>query len=204
MPNPVKTRSYSQTEVTISELVEKESEQVRGCLAGTVWLSVENGRVVTHSKLAPLPNPIEDVEMQPFWSAPTKEEVTHLEQFTFEELDPRVTYSRHITIQSLCGYNYSKKNYENQAWLLKNYGFVQMRSPRGINGGFWEIWYLPGIHFASGDLLHAINDAKRDIKVTDSEKDKKIFKVALEFIRKHVQFGTLDISIQRMAMVIDD
>ena len=192
---------------------EEDIEKLRSAIRGTSWFGIENGNAVTHSRFSPLPDPIEDPEMHPFWSLPTAEEKANLERFTFEELDPRGIYSASIIIQSLCGYNYSKENYRRQAHLLESYGMIQMRSPRGIDGGYWELWYLPGAYSARGLLRQTLDDAKAEDEKErkGSERDmvkenRRELEVMINFFRnfRNAEFGTLDVCIQRLAMVIDD
>lgn len=57
-----------------------------------------------------------------------------------------------ITIQHVCGYDYSDDFYRENAKKLESYGFICCRSNRGSEGRFWEIWFLPGLWMAEGDL----------------------------------------------------
>ena len=103
-------------------------------------------------------------------------------------------YSPSITIQGLCGYNYTEENYKWNAEKLESYGFQCLRSRRGTDAKFWELWFLPGLWCSKGDL---------EANVKRGKDDKEELKIALEFLRHKVSFGTLDVSNQRMCMVLD-
>lgn len=52
-------------------------------------------------------------------------------------------------VQSIYGYS---DNYEKKAKMLEEVGFECLRSRRGKDGKYWEIWYLPGIWRLKGEL----------------------------------------------------
>lgn len=118
-------------------------------------------------------------------------------QIQTEMFDPDILQherSWSIYIQSLCGYDYTDEGYQEEAAKLDSYGFIRLRSDIDENRNFIESWYLPGIPFAKGDL--------RDILMneTESGKEKTGWRLerALEFLRKNVRFGTLDVSVQKL------
>jgi hypothetical protein len=96
-----------------------------------------------------------------------------------------------ISIEHLCAYDYSPENYRHQAEILESFGFDCLRSRRGPDGRYMEMWHLSGMWSAKGRLkgtLHGITDPA---KQADE---------AISFLCKNVVFGSLDISWQRAAM----
>jgi hypothetical protein len=185
---------YGNGSVSIAELSPEEVEKMCGVFnAGAYWARVVEGRLVLFPAWKKLPDPIHDEEMLPFWRTATEGQ-TFLKLVSFDE-DRLKNSSPSIQIQSLCGYFYTPENYKKNAERLLSYGFEVMRSKRGNDGKYCEIWYLSSLWCAKGDLENAVNRHK-------SEKDK--LEAALEFLRTHVSFGTLDVCVQRLAMVMDE
>lgn len=55
-------------------------------------------------------------------------------------------YVHHIT-----GYA-GQEYYKGRADLLESAGFVCLRSEKGKDGKYWEVWYLPGAYAAEGPI----------------------------------------------------
>ena len=183
--------------LTIEGFSKEEYEKVIGAIeSGRYYVSVIDGKFVAHSVFEELPDPIEDKEMYPFWRA-CKPHNQQVQSILFEEYEHSTDtgYSPSISISSLCGYYYTKENYEKYARRLESYGFYQLRSKREDDGKFWENWYLPSLFLAKGDLEDAIKGIKDE---------KQQLKIALKFLSRKIQFGSLDVSSQRMCMVIED
>lgn len=104
--------------------------------------------------------------------------------------------------------NLTPENYVRESEKLTSYGFIQLRSKREEDGGYWEIWYLPGVWCAKGDLKKIVDDITTKAKTWEDphgrRKDKECFKAVLEFLRRNASFGTLDVSIQRLCQVWED
>lgn len=192
--------------VEVKNLTTTEVKTFEGTVHGQNWMSVQNGRLVFRGIFAPLPEAIPDEEMLPFWRHATEGEVKVQEEL-FDK-SARLFGGEHIMIQSLCGYYRSAENYQKQAKKLEDYGFIQLRSKRGEDGRYWEIWYLPGVWFAQGELkeiVESITLRARSWEDPYGEKERKTcFEAVLKHIQHTIQFGTLDISVQRMCMVVDD
>ena len=54
-----------------------------------------------------------------------------------------------IYVQHIAGY---RDDYRKSADLMESVGFECLRSRRGKDGKYWEVWYLPGMWFAKGQL----------------------------------------------------
>lgn len=182
---------YQSKKIEIAGLDEEEIERMNGVLNGHWWTTVRDGRLVFEPTRQPLPAPTEDADISPYWRGRGR-----LKFFQFDESTANAAYSfPHITIQHLCGYYWTKEEYKKQADKLESYGFSCLRSRRGDDGRFWEIWYLCGLFAARGELGKAISGEKDGKKKLDN---------AISFLCQNCSFGSLEVSIQRAAMVLDD
>lgn len=160
--------------------------------AGAYFVRVKDGKLIAIPIWEELQKPTEDKTMTPFWRKHT--ESKQLALFDEYEHSKEKGYSPSITIQHICGYHYSEENYKWEAEKLQSYGFECLRSRRGLDAKFLEIWFLPGLWCSKGDL-------KANIERGNNDEEK--LRIALEFLRYKTSFGTLDVSSQRMAMVLD-
>lgn len=208
----------------IHGLDSKELELMKGAMHGHQWVTCKDGRIEHVPAFKPLPGPIADEAMMPFWRRPESGVETQLSLFAFEPVP--VWASPSITISHLCGYSYSEERYAAQAKNLTRWGFVCLRSQRDDSGQFYEQWHLPGLWAAKEELKAAIDALNPDIldqgtvkewlrdtlypqtelKPPNSreERQKRELKTAIGFLSRNAQFGTLDVSVQRAAMAIPD
>ncbi len=192
---------YGAGSITVKGILPNEVDIALGSiLGGHYWIrGGKDGRLEHVPSYEKLPEPITDEKMQPFWNEVKSEDV-HVQLKMFSHITDPAEYWRYsspsITIQYLCGYDYTKEGYTKQAKLLESFGFECLRSRRGDDGKFWEIWYLSGLWRAKGSLLKAID-------VSGRKNEKLQAKVAVEFLRQNVSFGTLDISVQRLAQIME-
>jgi hypothetical protein len=199
----------SSNSIEITGLTQEEADQLLSAVRGLSWFKVEEGRLKANPCHLPLPDPIHDEHMLPFWRqfSNIQAQGEFLEKM-FEDMSDDVIYMPHFTIQSLCGYNYTQENYAQESEKLLSYGFIQTRSKRGEDGHYWELWYLPGVWCVKGDLKEVVDGITAKAKTWEDphgkRKDKECFNAVLEFLRRNISFGTLDISIQRLCMVMDD
>ncbi len=204
-------RSFGQgsNSIEITGLTQEEADQLLSAIQGLSWFKVEEGRLKTSSCHLPLPDPTQDEQMLPFWRQFSHHQLqSEFLEKVFEEMSDDVIYMPHFTIQSLCGYDYTPENYMKESEKLTSYGFIQMRSRRGEDGGYCELWYLPGVWCAKGELKEVVDGITSKAKTWEDphgkRKDKECFRAVLEFLRRKASFGTLDVSIQRMCQVWDD
>jgi hypothetical protein len=192
---PIITSWGGNGQMTISGICKEDQERVTASFkAGAYWLRVKDKMLEIKPSWEPLPDPVKDPKMFPFWREPAEGEVkTQTKLFEIEKEGLDYHNSPSISIQHLCGFKYTDKGYKFNAEQLESYGFECMRSRRGLDGKYWEIWFLPGLWAAKGELK----------EIVGHEKGKKTLEKALEFITRHVQFGSLDISVQRLAMVLE-
>ena len=190
-------RRCDQGEVTIGGLISEEMESIEAFTLGSCWIRVsEDGRIERRERFAELPGPIEDPYILPKWVSLvdwTKEAPFLCNPTPPLPDEPKPQYAcPAIIVKYLGGYN--KTPYESEARRLQSYGFECLRSRRGNDGHFWEIWYLPGDYHARGRLKDAMT-----LKCESAEQ----ISTAINFLCRNVSFGTLDICYQRAAMVID-
>lgn len=190
----VRVSEYGKDHLTIKGLTEEESERLQGALLGQWWVTgTGGGRLRFSPTREPVPSPAVDDDMAPFWRTCA----SGSSAIQMELLDPermRSTFSPSIIIGHLCGYYFTPEKYKTEAAKLESWGFSCLRSRRGDDGRFWESWYLPGLWAAKGDLRDSLGVG---IDKDDLEK-------AVKFCSRHVSFGTLDIVVQRLAMVMDE
>ncbi|MFH1455183.1 MAG: hypothetical protein ABIF22_02600 [bacterium] len=189
--------SHSGHSLTISGLSKEEVDVLESSVnIGTNWIRVIDGLLQRIPSFQPLPDPIMDKEMFPFWRKPNKNEKMLAGQLEFFSMGSAENHIPSIIIDSLCGYYWSEENYKTQANRLKSYGFEIIRSPRGDDGRFWENWFLPSLSSAKGDLKIALEKISR-------KSDKERLKKAIDFLCGNVQFGNLEVCVQRACAVID-
>lgn len=187
----IRVPMYGNGQVSIQGLEKEELEKVMAAMtAGAYYIKVKNGRLEAIPIWEKLPSPIEDDAMLPFWRKAKPEEMAQTELFDEMTMTQERIDSPAISIQSLCGYYYSKEAYKLNAEKLTSYGFECLRSQRGIDAKFWEVWYLSALCTAQGELGDILKIAKDE---------KKKLEIALEFLRKKISFGSLNISVQKMA-----
>lgn len=198
--SPLKIGTWGAGKCTIENLTPEEIELIRGAiLGGHNWVRRgTDGRLEKVPSYVALPSPVEDAEMHPFWRHVNPTEAIRLvEQVSLPGVERLSGQSPSISIQHLCGYYYTPESYKANGQRLESYGFQCLRSRRGGDGQFWEIWFLPGIWSAKGALKEAIEHRSAN---TDGIKLDR----ALEFLRVNVQFGTLDLCVQRLVQRMPD
>ncbi|MEX1027291.1 MAG: hypothetical protein WD049_04690 [Candidatus Paceibacterota bacterium] len=182
-------------EVTIKGLTKGERDDIQAALHGVCWVRSKNGRL-TRSDLADPPREPYDTDMHPYWRPATEGELSNGPLM----FDIKGTLPKHSSpsflIQSLCGYGYTPDRYVKASQTLESFGFECMRSRRGRDGHYWEIWYLPGLYAARGKLREYL--IEHDIP--DSTADKETLRDIARFLFHHAPFGSLDITTQRLAM----
>lgn len=178
-------------EFSLRGLKPEEIENMEGMLHNHFWVTVNHdGRLETIRRKELVPGPTEDEDMLPFWSR-HKSGAVQTELFETEDFKHRFPS---IVIQHLCGYGYTPERHKDCAQQLESYGFECMRSRRGENGRYWEIWLLLGPWSAKGELGKAVRRNKK----------KDELDVVIDFLCRYVSFGSLDIMVQRAAMSMDD
>lgn len=188
--------------LTLSGIPESAFETIEGVLNGQQWMMVEKGQPRFWPAREPLPDPIKDDEMLPYWQHDTQRQYT-LRGVTFDEERRYDTPS--FMVSHLCGYNYTPERYREQAELLASYGFVCMRSRRGADGRFWETWYLPGAWAAAGALEECVEGLKALPPIEDhAERSRRETDTVVTFLCRNASFGSLDVVVQRAAMALDD
>lgn len=182
--------------VTLRGLTAEDRDNLKRIIDGLAWGRVNpEKRIETTPAVKGVPGPIDDELMLPFWRQVTAEELLKASEASIKR-KPGNLPSGHegIVVEHLCGYDYTPEYYRQVAKTLESYGFECLRSRRGADGRFWEIWYLCGLFEAKGALKDAVGDFKDE---------KSQMKVAIGFLCRTVSFGSLSVMSQRAAMVLD-
>ena len=188
----------SSNDVTIGGLSDEEAEFLKGMVSGHQWMTVEGDQLVFFPRDEGLPSLQEDDEMLPFWRSRSSEKESGVqEEFSYDEVP--MFSSPSIFIQGLCPYSYTPEGYREEARKLQSWGFAHMRSKRGKDGKYWEVWYLSNLIMARGALGIVIKRVSRD-----SYDSKKEFDAAIEFLRRNCRLGSLDVTVQRFAVAPPD
>lgn len=177
--------------IEIGNLSPDEVRSLEGMVHGHNWcIATNEGRLKTQSRWEPLPMPARDETMMPFWQ-PMHPGPTQME---FREVPSPLGFSPGIIIESVCGYYLTPENYQAETTKLEEFGFECLRSRRGPDGGFWEMWYLSGLWSAKGRLKGTLYGIKDPAQAIDE---------AVRFLCRNVQFGSLNVTWQRAAMTVD-
>lgn len=203
----VRTVSPKNRSITLSNLTSDEQTAIEGFTQGTQWIKINDGRLVLQPVYKELPELVNDPLISSHWSNISR-------QLTFEFWEEQVDSQPNIIIQHLCGYNHHT-TYEEEAARLLSYGFVCCRSKRHADGRFHELWLL-WLFKASGNLKEMIDEHDAQNKQIETafigavplhdrtQATKSRVDAIVKFLCKTVSFGTLDVSSQRAAMVMDD
>lgn len=202
---PITMPSYGGGQIRLEGLTPEENEILQASFkGGHHWVRKGNdGRIEFVPSFKPLPGPTDDVSMMPFWEPARPEAPVQMQLFDQAEADRPYEdhYGASITIQHLCGYGFTAEKYKEEAELLESYGFECLRSRRGLSGQFWELWFLPGTWCAKGRLKEAVED---HVRTANPSNEKSKTTAAVRFLQKNASFGTLEVSVQRLALVMDD
>jgi hypothetical protein len=171
---------------------------------GQYWVRVINGRLVKASVHSPLPELTPDGLMTPHFAGersldhagdPDMSRIRNVVDYDTGSLYSASLIIQHIT--AAINRPRSDRDYAEAAARLESYGFECMRSRRGRNGQFWELWFIPGLWCAQGDLKRAVEPCKESGHAT-------MLKAATRFLCGcPVPFATLDICCQKAAITFD-
>ncbi len=187
-------------ELGLGNLLSNELDMLEAMLAGQCRVDCVEGRLVRRELTEPMPTPQADPLVGPHWK-----ETGEPKEAWFVCPDKENKHaSPSIMIQSLCGYYWTERKYAEACSMLESWGFVCLRSRRADNGQYWEIWYLPGLWAAKGDLRHqarSLSDKKGDLI---SDLDREALRKLGSWIFKRVPFGTMSCADQRLAMGVPE
>jgi hypothetical protein len=183
-------------------LSDPEVAALEGALLGANWVRVKDGRLQfahAHEK-APPPEP--DKDIGPYWTA--KYSVRGQKKVRRFRFDDPGFLEAGLHLGHVGAGASGEGAYQANADKLESYGFECLRSRRGNDGRFWEIWYLPSLFFAEGELAEAIAKVKPEGDTWgDASFQRRRMKMAIEFLCRNVNFGTLDAFVQRAALSYD-
>ncbi len=203
------SRGFSSTgnascSIEIKNLTREEHDWVDAMLLGGRWIKVgQDGRLESRLPFEPLPDPVADPLMQPFWQAASfSASGANLQPELIEKPFAVELHSiPGIIIGHVCGYYYTPEKYQSECAKLKEYGFIQMRSQRGQDSRYTEHWYLASEWHAEGalkDFIQGLRTKKKSISAQELTRE------IVHFLCQKCLFGTLDILTQRAAMPIPE
>lgn len=187
--------------INITGLTPSESDILNASIrGGHHWVRRDSqGRLESFPSWEPMLDPMTDDNMLPFWQPAGDNCQVQLEMFyPTDTFDMKKYYQQcSFTIHALCAYSYTKENYRRQADLLTEYGFSCFRSPRdAVTGQYSEIWHLPGLWAAKGGLKEYVDKKGHSHPILQA-------KDAVYFLSRNAKFGSMDVSVQRIATVMD-
>jgi len=140
-----------------------EIAAIEAAMNGLYWVSVNpRGRVI---KTKHYDGPIEkepvvepDPDLFEYWPDRVRGEYV-LRHVPPDKTEASGEASTSLYVQHIAGYG-GRNRYERNQRLLQAAGFHCLRSKRGEDGRYWEIWYLPYLSAAEviGDTLEDILD----------------------------------------------
>ena len=177
--------------VDIVALTKKEVAAVESFINGNSYLRCVNGRLHAYSVNEPLPDAETDPLLGPHWSKGEVKKFGGLEQETGWHLPGIVITALGAGID---GDHAEARRRENQK-RVQDCGFTCLRSPRGDDGMYWEQWVLYSLSAAKGPLAEFVA-ANRKLDWKQSAN------AACEFLVRDmgIQFGAMDVTIQRWAL----
>ncbi|TAK03892.1 hypothetical protein EPO34_01910 [Patescibacteria group bacterium] len=195
-----KARAYVQSRghesVTVAGLTPEEIAKLDAAMTvGTCWVRKgEDGQLQFSEAHLPAPDPIEDERMRPFWQ-PFISGKGSIQIEMFDEQRMKASCLPKITVEYVGAGDREPKSYERNASKLRSYGFECMRSQREEGSGrYIEQWILFTSYHAKGPLKEAMEAKKSTNEQVDA---------AVAFLCQHVHFGSLDVCVQRAALVFD-
>ncbi len=188
----IRVSMTSSDRIEIGGLNQEEVQTLQSMVLGGHWCIVTpDGRLQSQSRWEPLPAPAQDETMMPFWQPM----IPGSAQTELQGIEMPLGAQASLVIEHVCGYHYTPENYRSEVEKLKGFGFECLRSRRGPDARFWEIWRLAGLWSAQGqlkDALAGINNPKEQVDE------------AIRFLCRNASFGSLDVCWQRAAMQADD
>ena len=184
--------------ITFDDLTEKEADAVRAFLNGTSFIRCVNGRLHAYSALEPLPDPESDPICGPHWrSDGTVKQWGGIP-------DGEGWHSPGLVLTGLSagitdGLGADAARARNQRIVIEC-GFTCMRSPRSDCGRYWEQWVLHGAYCAKGPLKTHMEKLKEQ-GLDWHQTANAMCNFMVNDMR--INFGSLDITIQRWALTYD-
>lgn len=185
--------SYGQGRITL-RMDAGQIEQMHSVILGAAWFTVEKDTPVFQTKFRPLPEVKPDLCIEPYVG-------TGKRWVPREFSKPPEQWSPHFDLAHLgagAGDCDPRVAYEREARKIESWGFFCMRSRRGPDGRYWEIWRLQGYWDAKGELEAFIKYMDRSNPTSEIK-----VRAVIDWLCRNVRFGTLDVSNQRAALTFD-
>ncbi len=202
----------------------EEMENLNAMALGACWLRQTDAGLERIEHYKPVPSPIDDPMIPPKFDRPrvkfkcpplgtaTPADIDKAQQAANEahrqyvkapfnvreDIEPSEGW--HFPSFIVRGVGAGGGGYGPAAQRLIDAGFECMRSRRGRDGHYWELWFLPSSTFARGTLKEAIGKLK-------SEQPKLWLdecRVVIDWLISNVDFGSAEVVVQRAALSYDD
>jgi len=135
--------SHTKDRITSLQIEFEEGEDgtaVEAALLGHKWVRQNHDGELEVSEAA-VPPKLSDPEIDNHFTS---------DQVVLRLAPTKEPYEPAFYVQHICGYG--GHNYQERAGALRMRGFSCLRSKRGVDGRFWEVWYLSGRWAAEYDL----------------------------------------------------
>lgn len=181
------------------EGTEAEIDALQAMLMGACWVSADqDGKAMREERFRRLPDPVDDPIIPEAWQLLDVMREQPFKYNVANHIPPSEgIHGPSFYLQHLNPFGYTPGRYKAQVRLAQRCGFECLRSRRGNDGKFWEVWYLPGEWRAQNELREFIGSLPQNM--TWNQKGSAV----VDWLCKNVDFGTLDMAIQRAAAVID-
>lgn len=176
--------------VSANGLTRTEVKTMQAAFLGHKWITVKNGRLRSAPMHERPPTPTKDPKIVDFWPPVSRGRSVKQMSLEGESLE------HHFPAIYISGVGAGGDDYEWAAKKLEAVGFECLRSRRGKDGKFWEVWYLCGISCAKGELQEAV-------ELVDRRDTAKRMKAAVDWLCRNTHFGSCDIAVQKAALVLD-
>ncbi len=139
--------------ITIELPAEFDAQNVAAALEHQQWMRLKGGTIVL---ARPEPEPqLTDHERlicgstAPIYPIPDGKRPVPVQRV--QPVPDRESHDPSCLVQHI-GAGFRDISYERCYAKMVSVGFVLMRSPKGEDNKHWEIWYLPGMFFLTGEL----------------------------------------------------
>lgn len=201
-----------------------EQELLQAMANGVVWLRQnEGGELESIERFKPVPSPIDDPLVPPQWTRPrVKFQCPPLGTATPADIDKaqasadearkqfvKAPFNVRVDMEPSEGYHFPSfvvkyvgaggSGYARSAQKLIDAGFECLRSRRGRDGHYWELWYLPSTTFAGDSLKISLDKIK-------SEQPRRWLdecNAVIDWLISNVDFGSAEVVVQRAALTYD-
>ena len=191
-------RGHGGNEATFAGMQRDECDALLAAMMGGAWIRVdpETGRLMTLPAYQEFIEPLQD----PFWAGSSihSNQTGGAKSHRKTELLPVGGGSYPALVLTHLEPYGDKRARISTAQTIQDWGFVCLRSRRNLDGRFWEVWYLPDLWAAKGQLA-----TQRDEWKAEKLSSGQISEMAADWIAHRVRCGTINVVSQRWGLSCD-